>query len=196
MSHRSAVLGAALTLSALTAAAALTAPAASAQSFTHEHFTDVVDPTPYDCEGTPASDSGTVKVVASANVRGSSPFPYFHEHFNGTVVTTNLDTGGTFTNRFVISNHDHTITDNGDGTITITSYASGSSKYYDQDGKFVLKDPGQVRVAFDVDYHGTPGNPDDDTDVPNSFRIIRASTGNSDFSGRNFCDDLVTFTTP
>ena len=140
MSRRSVVLGAALTLTALTAAAALVSPAASAQSFTHEHFTAAIDPKPYDSDGTPTSDSGTVKVVADANVRGSSPFPYFREHFNGTVVTTNLDTGGTFTNRFVGNNHDH-ITDNGDGTITITSYASGSSKYYDQNGTFVLKDP-------------------------------------------------------
>lgn len=74
--------------------------------------------------------------------------------------------------------------------------ASGSSRYYDQFGKFVLKDPGSVRYAFDLDYHGTPGNPDDDTDVPDSFRIVHASTGNSDFSDRDFCADLRQFTTP
>jgi hypothetical protein len=42
--------------------------------------------------------------------------------------------------------------------------------------------------------NGTPGNPDDDAEVLGSFRIVRASTGNSDFSNRDFCADLVQFT--
>jgi hypothetical protein len=112
------------------------------------------------------------------------------------VSTTNLDTGGTFTNVFDSSTQDHRITDNGDGTITITEYGAGGSRYYDQYGKLVLKDPGSLRWAFDIDYNGTPGNPDDDIDVPDSFRIIRSSTGNSDLSTRDFCADLVQFTTP
>ena len=58
----------------------------------------------------------------------------------------------------------------------------------------MLKDPGNVRFAFDIDYNGTPGNPEDDTDVPDSFRMVRGSTGNSDFSDRDFCADLVAFT--
>ena len=128
------------------------------------------------------------------NQRGSSPFPYFLNTVRGTAVTTNLATGGTFTDVFAISFRDHTIVDNGDGTITITSFASGSSRFYDTDGNFVLKDPGQVRFAIDIDYNGTPGDPSDDVAVPDSFRIVRASTGNSDLSGRDFCADLVKFT--
>ena len=87
---------------------------------------------------------------------------------------------------------DVTFVDNGDGTITVL--ASGSSRYYDTDGNFVLKDPGQVRFAIDIDYNGTPGDPSDDVDVPGSFRFVRSSTGNSDFSNRDFCADLVEFT--
>jgi hypothetical protein len=108
-----------------------------------------------------------------------------------TVVTTDLDNGGTYTNVFTSNTRDHTIIDNGDGTITITSFASGSSCFYDTHGNFVLKDPGQVRFAVDIDYNGTPGNPDDDVEIPDSFRIVRPSTGNSDLSGRDFCADLV-----
>ena len=67
--------------------------------------------------------------------------------------------------------------DNGDGTITITVVASGGSRLYDTDGNFVLKDPGHIRFAFDIDYNGTPGDPSDDTEVPDSFRIVRGSTG-------------------
>jgi hypothetical protein len=112
----------------------------------------------------------------------------------GTVVTTNLDTGGTYTNIFTANSRDHTIVDNGDGTITITTFASGGSRFYDTDGNFVLKDPGEVRFAVDIDYNGTPGDPSDDVEVPDSFRIVRGSTGNSDFSNRDFCADLVAFT--
>jgi len=73
-------------------------------------------------------------------------------------------------------------------------YASGASRFYDTNGKFVLKDTGQLRFAFDIDYNGTPGDPNDDVEVPDSFRIVRASTGNSDLSQRDFCADLVEFT--
>ena len=58
----------------------------------------------------------------------------------------------------------------------------------------MLKDPGQVRFAVDIDYNGTPGDPGDYVEVPDSFRIVRASTGNSDLSNRDFCADLVEFT--
>jgi hypothetical protein len=195
----SAVLGLAATIAAVAvAAAAVTAVPAGAQVFDKEHFHDSSVSDVYDCDGTPAVDSGEVDGHLTAVQRGSSPFPYFREHFSGTVVTTNTDTDtdGTYTDVFVSNSHDHTITDNGDGTITITVNASGSSRFYDQFGNFVLKDPGSVRFAFDLDYNGTPGNPDDDTDVPNSFRIVHASTGNSDFSDRDFCADLRQFTTP
>ena len=111
-----------------------------------------------------------------------------------TVVTTDLDNGGTYTNVFTSNTRDHTIVDNGDGTITITDFASGGSRYYDTNGNLVLKDPGQVRYAFDINYNGTPGDPSDDTEVPGSFRVVRPSTGNSDLSGRDPCADLVEFT--
>ena len=111
-----------------------------------------------------------------------------------TMVTTNLKTGGTYTNIFTLNTKDHTIVDNGNGTITITDFASGSSRFYDTDGNLVLKDPGQVRFAVDIDYNGTPADPNDDVFVDGSFRIVRPSTGNSDLSNRDFCADLVEFT--
>jgi hypothetical protein len=109
-------------------------------------------------------------------------------------VFTNLDTGGTFTNVFSVNAKDHVITDNGDGTITILVIATGGSRYYDTDGNLVLNDPGQVRFSFDVDYNGTPSDPSDDVDVPGSFQVVRDSTGRNDTAGRDFCADLVEFT--
>jgi len=167
---------------------------ATAQPIDKGHFHDVFTSDVYDCDGTPAQDSGDVSVNFVFNQRGSSPFPYYRESVHGTVVTTNLLTGGTYTAVFTNNFSDHTIVDNGDGTITITNFGSGGSRYYDADGNFVLKDPGEVRVAFDIDYNGTPGDPSDDVEVPGSFRVVRSSTGNSDFSDRDFCADLVEFT--
>ena len=177
------------------AAASLAASSpATAQPIDKGHFHDVSKSDVYDCDGTPAQDSVDVSGNFVFNQRGSSPFPYYRESVHGTGVTTNLNTGGTFTNVFSVNTRDHTIVDNGDGTITITDFASGGSRYYDTHGNLVLKDPGQVRYAFAIDYNGTPGDPSDDVEVPDSFRIVRPSTGNSDLSGRDFCADLVQFT--
>lgn len=176
------------------ACAALAGAPATAQPIDKGHFHDVFTSDVYDCNGTPAQDSGDVSGNFLFNQRGSSPFPYFRQSVHGTVVTTNLETGGTYTNVFTANSKDQTIVDNGDGTITITTFASGGARFYDTNGNFVLKDPGEVRFAFDIDYNGTPGDPNDDIEVPDSFRLVRGSTGHSDFSDRDFCADLVAFT--
>src|SRR6185369_16441137 len=120
---------------------------ATAKPIDKGHFHDVFTSDVYDCDGTQAEDSGDVSGNFVFNQRGSSPFPYYRESVRGSIVTTNLENDGTYTNVFTANSRDHTIVDNGDGTITITSFASGSSRFYDTDGNFVLKDPGQVRFA-------------------------------------------------
>src|SRR6266498_1515921 len=149
----------------------LTGTAATARPIDKGHFHDIFTSDVYDFDRTPAQDSGDVSGNFVFNQRGSSPIPYYRESVYSTDVTTNLDTGG-----------------------TITTFASGGSRFYDADGNFVLKDPGQTRFAVDIDYNGTPGDPSDDVEVPDSFRVVRSSTGNSDFSDRDFCADLVEFT--
>jgi hypothetical protein len=176
------------------AATVIAGTPASARPIDKGHFHDVFTDDVYDCDGIPAQDSGDVSGNFVFNRRGSSPFPYYRESVHGTVVTTNLETGGTFTNVFASNGRDHSIVDNGDGTITITTFASGGSRFYDANGELVLRDPGQVRFAVDIDYNGTPADPSDDVEVPDSFRIVRPSTGNSDLSGRDFCADLAEFT--
>ena len=168
--------------------------AAGAQPIDKGHFHDVFTSDVYDCDGIPAQDSVDVSGNFVFNQRGSSPFPYYRESVHGAVVTTNLDTGGTYTNIFTANSRDHKIVDNGDGTITITTFGSGGSRFYDRNGKFVLKDPGEVRFSIEIDVNGTPGDPSDDSEVPNSFQMVRGSTGHSDFSNRDFCADLVAFT--
>jgi hypothetical protein len=190
MTRRSSFAIAGLTI----AGTMLAATPAFAQPIDKGHFHDVFTGDVYDCDGTPAQDAVDVAGNFLGNLRGSSPFPYFRESVHGTVITTNLDTGGTYTQVFTANTRDHTIVDNGDGTITITTAGSGGFRAYDADGNLVLKDPGHVRFAFDIDYHGTPGDPSDDTEVPDSFRIVKESTGRNDTQGRDFCDDLREFT--
>jgi hypothetical protein len=148
----------------------------------------------FDCDGTPVQSDGDVWINFTLNLRGSSPFPYYRESVHGTNVFTNLNTGGTFTNVFSVNSKDHVITDNGDGTITILVIATGGGRYYDTDGKLVLNDPGQTRFSIDIDYNGTPSDPADDVEIPDSFQIVRDSTGRNDTAGRDFCADLVEFT--
>jgi hypothetical protein len=190
MRGRSALLIAGL---AITGSVLASAPA-TAKPIDKGHFHDVFTSDVYDCDGTQAQDSGDVSGNFVFNQRGSSAFPYFRESVRGTIVTTNLENDGTYTNVFTANSRDHTIVDNGDGTITITVFASGGSRFYDTNGKLVLRDPGEVRFAFDIDYNGTPGDPSDDVEIPDSFRIVRDSTGRNDLEGRGFCADLVEFT--
>jgi hypothetical protein len=173
----------------------LAGTSATARPIDQGHFHDVFTGKVYNDCGFPAQDSFDVSGNFVFNQRGSSPFPYYRESVHGTVVTTNLANGGTYTNVFTATSKDQAIVDNGNGTITITTFAAGGSRFYDTDGNFVLKDPGEIRFSIDINYMGTPGNPDDDVEVKGSFQLVRPSTGNSDFSDRDFCADLLEFTT-
>ena len=114
----------------------------------------------------PAQDSGDVSGNFVFNQRGSSPFPYYRESVHGTVVTTNLNTGGTFTNISHIDNSkDHTIVDNGDGTITITVIATGGSRFYDTNGKLRSRTPAR------------PGSPS--TSTTTALPVTPATTSTS-----------------
>ena len=69
-------------------------------------------------------------------------------------------------------------------------HAQGIGRYYDQFGRFVLKDPGALWSSFVLDHNGTPGDPSDDTEIAGSFQVVRPSH----LPDRDFCADLVTFT--
>jgi hypothetical protein len=186
----------ALLICGLALAGQLVGTPATARPLDKGHFHDVFTET-FRCDGTPVRDNGNVRGNFLFNQRGGAkhPFPYYRESVHGTIVHTNLNTGGTYTEVFTNNARDHKIVNNGDGTITIITFASGGFRAYDQNGTLVLKDPGHIRFAVDVNFHGTPGNPDDDKVIDGSFRIIRESTGRNDTQGRDFCADLVEFTT-
>jgi hypothetical protein len=187
MRGRSVFLIIGLAVAGLVASAPGTAAALDKGKF-HDVFTNF-----FDCEGTPVQEDVDLSGSFLFNQRGSATFPYYRESVHGTFAWTNLNTGGTFTQIFTANSNDHVIVDNGDGTITVTFYVSGGNRFYDRDGNLVLRDPGQIRFAVDIDYAGTPGDPNDDTLI-SDFRVVRDSTGRNDLEGRDFCADLVEFT--
>ena len=165
---------------------------ASARPLDKGHFHDVVTDT-FDCAGTPTRFEGDARINFTFVQRGPGQ-TYYRESVRGTNVFTNLNTGGTYTEIFTSNSRDLRITDNGDGTLTILAQGSGSDRYYDTNGKLVLNDPGQVRFQYLVDEMGTPDNRFDDEEIDGTFEIVRGSTGRNDTQDRDFCADLVTFT--
>ncbi len=165
---------------------------ASARPLDQGHFHDVVTDT-FDCEGTPTQFVGEARINFTFVQRGPGQ-TYYRESVRGTNVFTNLNTGGTYTEIFTSNSRDLRITDKGDGTLTILAQGSGSDRYYDTNGKWVLNDPGQVRFQYLVDEMGTPDNRFDDEEIDGTFEIVRGSTGRNDTQERAFCADLVTFT--
>ncbi|HZC74009.1 MAG TPA: hypothetical protein VE442_25200 [Jatrophihabitans sp.] len=129
-----------------------------------------------------------------ANLRGPNhPYPYFVETDRGTISYTNLATDKAFTSVFDTVSKDQTITDNGDGTITLISLSTGNQVWYGPDGTALLREPGQIRVELLIDTNGTPSDPDDDVVVAD-LGLVKGSTGRNDTAGRDFCDDLHEFT--
>jgi hypothetical protein len=126
--------------------------------------------------------------------RGRDGLIRFQDSVHGTDVWTNTETGRSYTQIWSASTRDLKVTDNGDGTLTILVQGSGGSRWYDGDGKLVLRDPGLIRFEFRVYHNGTPSDPFDDVEVPDSFRLVKGSTGLNETDGRDFCEDIILFT--
>ena len=169
------------------------APSAGAAPPDRDRYHDVFSDTFDGCPGMDATiDVDIVGSYVLGN-RGQGGFARLTEHRHGTVVYTNLATGGTFTEVFRVNSNDLRVVDNGDGTLTITVLATGSDKYYDRSGKLVLANPGQVRFQLLVDHAGTPTDPSDDVFLAD-LGLIKGSTGRNDTDGRDFCADFAVFT--
>lgn len=155
------------------------------------NFVDHIDET-FDCDGTLTHQTGDVHVAYTVVQRRGAQ--YYRESVNGFVSFTNLDTGGSYSNKFAQNGGDHAITANPDGTITIVNRFSGVSRWFDKDGNLVLTDSGTFRASVAIDLNGTPDDPEDDVEVPGSFELTVPFTGHGETDGRGFCDDLRLFT--
>jgi len=165
---------------------------ATAQPLDKGRFNDVFTED-FDCSGTPTQIHGDARVNFNIIQRGPGEV-FFRQSVHGSNVFTNLNTGGTFTVLFSSTNRDAKVVDNGDGTLTVVTQGTLSNRWYDTNGNFVLHDSGQVRFQFLLDEMGTPDDPFDDEEIDGSFQVIRDVTGRFDTADRDFCSDLVQFT--
>ena len=111
--------------------------------------------------------------------------------FRATDVWTNTKNDKTFTITRVVQEKDHSVIDNGDGTLTIVFAASGVEKVYGPDGTRLFMDTGTFRAEVLIDNGGTPADPSDDKFL--DFLGVIADPGRADTAGRDFCADLVSY---
>jgi hypothetical protein len=190
MRGRSALLVAGLAIAGVVAASAPAGAAPIDKGRFHDTSSDS-----FMCGDTLVLHDNDVWINFNFNQRGGkNVFPYYRESVEGRDVFTNTDNGGTYSEHFTSNVRDHKIVDNGDGTITIYSQGSGTDEWFDTNGNKVLMDTGQFRWSIVIDYAGTPGDPSDDVEVPDSFQVVRESTGRNDLVNRDFCADLFEFT--
>ncbi len=165
------------TLIAAAALVALAAPPASARIVEKVTFHDEFSGTDEDfCGAGLAVDfAGTVDGRFQVNSRGPGGFDYFVEKTSVVQVFTDQATGLTATDiQPNTINKDLSITDNGDGTITIIALLTGGARTYGHEGKLIAKNSGQVRFEIVYDYVN---------DVEISNELVFGSTGTND----DFC---------
>jgi hypothetical protein len=171
------------------AAAVMLATSASAKLIVreaiHEEGTDVINDF-CDVPGLTVEDAFVFDLRVQAVPHGRNRLAYFLQHGRATDVFTNPanDKSITAVNKFI--DKDLRVTDNGDGTLTITGLATGNSVVYGADGKAIARNPGQVRFQFLVDHAGTPSDPSDDVFLAD-LGEVKGSTGRND----DFCAAAV-----
>ena len=165
---------------------------ATAAVIENSHFVDS-DTFDVTCPGVNAEGLFVEDVHVLIKTAGEEGLVYFAVNVHGTTTYTNLDTDKSFTSVYTFNDRDLRVTDNGDGTLTITVQTAGVFRYYDPEGKLLFVDAGNFRGQFMVDDGGTPTDPDDDTEIPDSFMVLK-EVGSAQTAGRNFCEDLASFT--
>ena len=110
---------------------------------------------------------------------------YFLEHVHTSRALTNLANRKTISDDTRGISKDVDVTDNGDGTLTVTVLATGNFTVYGADGNAIARDPGQVRFELLIDHSGTPTDPSDDVEIVGG--LANGSTGRSD----DFCEAAV-----
>lgn len=134
-----------------------------------------------------------VYVHELGRTKGSGELLYFLDNAHGTISDTNLVTGKSFTNTFAINDKDQSVTDNGDGTITIVGIGTGVNQYFGPDGELLFVDAGLTQFQLEIDINGTPNDVSDDTFVEGSFQLLK-QTGRQDTLGRDYCEDFRAIT--
>ena len=144
----------------------------------HDEFGDTDDNF---CDAGLAVDfQATVDGRYQVNERKPGTLGYYLEHVSVVNVFTDLATGQTATDiQPNTVGKDQTITDNGDGTLTIVVLLTGGARTYGDDGSLIARNSGQVRFENVVDA---------ETFEEISSELIFGSTGTND----DFCEAVLT----
>jgi hypothetical protein len=170
-----------------------TTSAALARPLEKAHFHDVTSEVVEDfCGDLTVRIDEDIRGAFLFNTHGPNGLAFASERVHGTLVTTNLANGKTFTEIFNVLNKDLKVTDNGDGTLSILVLATGSYKVYGPEGKLLFSDPGQIRFEILIDHGGTPTDPSDD-EFLEFLGLVKGSTGRNDLQDRDFCADIHEF---
>jgi hypothetical protein len=172
--------------------AVVSAVPASARVLEHDHFNDSGTEPFTECAGIDATVSWDDDIHILVKTKRPGRLAYFGVNVRGTSVFTNDDTQKSYTNVYRVHDRDHLVRDNGDGTLTITVRTTAMSKWY-AGGSIVLMTAGQFAFQFMVDHGGTPGDPSDDVEIPDTFVPLK-EVGIDTTAGRDFCEDLALFT--
>jgi hypothetical protein len=190
MTIRSRLVG---TTAALLLAGGLAAAPASAAVLENLRFQDSgSEPFPF-CSGINATTSWDDRVHVLVKTAGRERLVYFAANVHGTRAFTNLATGKSYTNVYNFTDRDMKVTDNGDGTLTITISTVGTNRWYGADGNLLFVVAGHFSFQIMVDHGGTPGDPSDDVEIEDSFTVVK-EVGIDQTAGRDFCADLLQFT--
>ena len=114
------------------------------------------------------------------NQRGRTAAFNGQEHRHETF--TNLANGKWIYDDFRVLANDLHVTDNGDGTITVLTMATGPFTLYASSGKPIARNSGQIRDKLLLDYNDTLLDPSDDIFI--SGERVKESTGTND----DFCE--------
>jgi hypothetical protein len=175
-----AAAAAALAASVLAAPPAMARPLENVRFVEEESFT-----VPDFCGAGVAVDVDLTREVHFLfNSRRPGTAPYGSARF--TVDATYTSENGVVTEHIRGIEKDLKITDNGDGTITILVLSTGNATVYDDSGKAIGRNPGQVRYELLIDYGAGLADPSDDVFLA-FLGQVKGSTGRSD----DFCEVVV-----
>ena len=135
-------------------------------------------------EGLTVQESGVFESRLMINARKRDRLAYFMENQRISVVLSSED--GTVTSEEKVLIKDLDVTDNGDGTLTILVMGTGNATAFDENGKAIARNPGQIRFEILIDNGGTPQDPSDD-EFLEDLGVVFGSTGRND----DFCEAVV-----
>jgi hypothetical protein len=135
--------------------------------------------------GLTVDDRGVGEFRFRITKHGPDGFSYAHDFEDFTETLTNVDTGEFVTVVGSFKSHEHRITDNGDGTLTVLSQGPGEGDAFNSAGERISHTAGLSAVELLYDHGGTPTDPSDDEFL--EFLGFVKSTGHDD----DFCGTMT-----